>query len=145
MDEPGKQISSTSLTSQEHFFMGGGGELEDPYIPLGLPGIAGIPETRVPLEEIIADRKRFPRIQSERARLLLELPGPAIIALSELGPDGRPLKNPKILGFLDPETGELVIDEKRDLTREYIEKYKALEGTEIPMREEEPPQDISRS
>ena len=147
-DQPGRQIPlSYLLTPQEQFFMGGSpGDSPEPYIPIGVFGFHWDPESRFPLNEIARERERLRSFQSNPAGSALGLGGSAVVSLSGLDTNGRTLIDPKILGYMDPESEELVIVSDRDLTREFVAKYKES-GIEIPMRglggETEPPRDIS--
>ena len=143
MDEPEEEISPYALTIQEDFFRGGGREAPDPYVVIGLVGIPYIPESKLSIDEIIAERKRFGMFKAGLTGSILGLKGKAVISLSDIDSEGRPLTDPKILGSWDPETKQVITYPDRDLTREFVDKFRES-GLEIPMREIEPPRDISR-
>ncbi len=144
-DQPPKEIPlSYILTPQEHYFSGGSpGESPDPYTPVGVYGVPWDPESKFSLEEIIHERKRRGTFTNYIIGHALGIKGAAVISLPELDLDGKTKEDPKILGYLDPETEQVITYPDRDLTKEFLEINKKS-GIEIPMREGEPPRDISK-
>lgn len=145
-DETLKIPLSYLLTPQEHLLMGGSspGGSADPYKPVGVKGIPWDPDSKFDLSEIVRERKLRVTFQSGSTARVLGFQNPAVISLPELDSEGDIIVNAEILGSWDPAKEQIVKYPGRDLTREYVEKSKAS-GIEIPMRETEPPRDVSRS
>ena len=134
------------LSAQEHFFLGGSVEkVSDPYVPVGINGLPGVPESKYDPKDIAEKRQRLGTFQSSLIGPALGLRGAVVISLANLDPENRTVEDPRILGSWDAEKEELITYSGRDLTQEYIDKYRSY-GLElpIPMRETEPPRDISR-
>ncbi|MBI2049616.1 hypothetical protein HYT32_01800 [Candidatus Roizmanbacteria bacterium] len=126
------------LTPQEHMWMGSTPPYEPPkgkdnqrYIPIG------ISRGWINLKGAIQERKKIGYVKLGYLGHPLGVKGDLVLSLEEIDPKTRKTKrDPRILGVVDPETGEIkpVYDKatgkERDLTKEYINLYRerGLEG-----------------
>lgn len=127
-----REVGLRDGTPQEIAFIGGTLEEDEEtnvYVPVK------VTDGALTAEAAQERRKQYEFFVSQLIGRALKLPGGAALNYGDLDPEtGKTLRDPEVLGYWDEHTGDLIVIEERDLTKEAYQKLKEMEKQDPIMK-----------